>query len=73
MSTDLSEQLLTRDQVLQLTGCSYPALWAWMRKDQFPRSRVVGSGVRWLRSEVEKWLADLQPRKLKGDDDKVEA
>jgi prophage regulatory protein len=61
-------QLLTRHEVVAVTGVTYPTLWDWMRKGKFPRSRIVGGKSAWLASEVEAWLAALPVRPLKGDD-----
>jgi predicted DNA-binding transcriptional regulator AlpA len=62
------ERLLSKYEVLTLTGVSYPSLWAWMRAGRFPRSRVVGGRSMWLSTEIDAWLAGLPVRQLKGDD-----
>jgi predicted DNA-binding transcriptional regulator AlpA len=63
----LPVRLLNRHEVLALAGCSYPTLWAWMRAGKFPRSRIVGGKSMWLSTELDKWLANLPVRPLKGD------
>jgi prophage regulatory protein len=61
-------RLLSRAEVLDRVGVSYPTLWAWMRDGKFPRSRQRGtSHVAWLESEVEEWIQGLPVRQLKGD------
>jgi predicted DNA-binding transcriptional regulator AlpA len=63
-------RLLDKHEVCEIVGVSYPTLWAWMRAQKFPRSRVAGRGSsRWLSTEVDAWLASLPLRRLKGDDD----
>jgi predicted DNA-binding transcriptional regulator AlpA len=63
----LVERLLSKYEVMTITGLSYPTLWAWMRDGRFPRSRIVGGKSMWLSTEIEKWLAGLPVRPLKGD------
>lgn len=68
----IAEAFLTKQQVLELVGVSFPTLWDWMRKGQFPSSRVLGQGAgnrttaRWLRSEINQWMASRPPRLFKG-------
>jgi predicted DNA-binding transcriptional regulator AlpA len=64
----LAERLLTKREVLDIVGLSFPTVWAWMRAGKFPRSRVVGGKSMWLASEVSAWLAGLPLRSLKGDE-----
>jgi len=62
-------RLLTKAEILQITGVTFPTIWAWMRGKggTFPRSRIVGGKSMWLSTEVEAWLAGLPLRPLKGD------
>jgi predicted DNA-binding transcriptional regulator AlpA len=41
-----------------------------MRNGSFPRSRVVGGKVKWLSTDIERWITELPPRTLKGDNQK---
>ena len=66
-ATGLSGQLLSRHQIVALTGFTYPWIWQKMQRGQFPRGRIVGGKTMWLASEVEAWLAGLPLRPLKGD------
>jgi predicted DNA-binding transcriptional regulator AlpA len=61
------QRLLSKSEVLAITGVSYPTIWAWMRAGKFPRSRIVGGKSMWLSTEIEEWLAALPVRPLKGD------
>lgn len=60
-------RLLDKRQILSITGVSFPTVWSWMRAGKFPRSRVVGGKSKWLNTEVDQWIANLQVRPLKGD------
>jgi prophage regulatory protein len=60
-------RLLSKREVLAITGVSYPTVWSWMRAGTFPRSRVVGGKSKWLSTEIEDWLSALPLRTLKGD------
>jgi predicted DNA-binding transcriptional regulator AlpA len=66
--------LLDKNEILAITGVSYPTIWLWMRQGKFPRSRVIGGdGGKssnksvWRSDEVEAWIAALPVRALKGD------
>ena len=63
----LPERLLSKVDVLAVTGVTFPTIWAWMRAGTFPRGRIVGGKSKWLSSEVDAWLANLPLRPLKGD------
>jgi predicted DNA-binding transcriptional regulator AlpA len=62
----------TRDDVLAITGVSYPTLWKWMRDGFFPIPREIGkpgghrSSLRWLVSEVDAWTVTRPKRFPKG-------
>ena len=60
-------QLLSKPEVLDRVGVTYPTLWAWMRQGKFPRSRELGGKAAWIEAEVEAWIAALPVRRLKGD------
>jgi predicted DNA-binding transcriptional regulator AlpA len=62
-------RLLSKPEVLAITNVSYPTLWSWMRRGEFPRARIAGSKNFWRSDEVDAWLAGLQVRRLKGDAD----
>jgi prophage regulatory protein len=61
-------RLMSKHEVLAVVGCTYPTLWAMMRRGEFPRSRIVGRiKSAWLSTEIEQWMAALPMRRLKGD------
>jgi len=61
------ERLLDKAEVCHIANVTFPTVWQWMRDGKFPRSRVVGGKSMWLSSEVDRWLAALPVRPLKGD------
>ena len=67
MKSPPAVRLMTKPEVLAITGLSFPTLWQWMRDGKFPRSRIVGGRSMWVSSEIEQWLAALPKRPLKGD------
>lgn len=67
---DGAVRLLTKAEVLDRVGLSFPTVWQWMREGKFPRSRVLSSNKSvWIEFEISKWIASLPVRKLKGDAD----
>ena len=62
-------RLLSKAEVLDRLGVTYPTVWQWMREGRFPRCRVLGGKSAWVESEVEEWIAALPVRRLKGDAD----
>jgi predicted DNA-binding transcriptional regulator AlpA len=58
-------QLLTRQEIMALTGLSYPTIWAWTQKGIFPRALKVGGKNMWRATEIDAWLAGLERRALK--------
>ena len=60
-------RLLSKPEVMDRVGVTYPTIWSWMRAGTFPRSRVLGGKTAWIESEVDAWIAALPVRRLKGD------
>ena len=60
-------RLISKPEVLDRVGVTYPTLWAWMRAGEFPRSRELGGKAAWVESEVEAWILGRPTRQLKGD------
>jgi predicted DNA-binding transcriptional regulator AlpA len=60
-------RLISKGEVLDRTGISYPTIWAWMREEKFPRSRSVGGKAMWVEAEIEGWILSRPLRALKGD------
>jgi predicted DNA-binding transcriptional regulator AlpA len=64
-----SDKLLTKRDLLERVGVSYPTIWKMMCAGTFPRSRAIGGKLVWLESEVNEWIAALPLTALKGDDE----
>jgi predicted DNA-binding transcriptional regulator AlpA len=60
-------RLLSKAEVIELTGKSYPTLWAWMQAGKFPRARNMNGHPVWIESEINQWINALPIRRLKGD------
>jgi predicted DNA-binding transcriptional regulator AlpA len=60
-------RLISKPEVLDRVGVTYPTLWSWMREGKFPRSRQLGGKAAWVEAEIEEWIKDLPVRRLKGD------
>ena len=60
MHAPIQPSLLDQNTVLRIIGIgSRETLSRWIRNGQFPAPIHVGGGrLRWLRSEVEAWIAD---------------
>jgi predicted DNA-binding transcriptional regulator AlpA len=62
-----ADRLISKLQVLDRVGVSYPTLWQWMRQGKFPRSRELGGKSCWIEREINEWIAGRPLRRLKGD------
>jgi predicted DNA-binding transcriptional regulator AlpA len=60
-------RLLSKPEVIDRVGVTYPTIWQWMREGKFPRSRELGGRSAWLESEVDAWIINRPTRRLKGD------
>jgi predicted DNA-binding transcriptional regulator AlpA len=64
-------RLIGKAEILEITGVTFPTIWSWMRKGQFPRCYVIGRSSNaksaWRSDDIAKWLAALPVRPLKGD------
>lgn len=60
-------RLIYKTELLERVGLSYTTIWFMMREGRFPRSRVIGGRSAWLASEIDRFLAELPVRRLKGD------
>ena len=59
MPTDDDDRLLRRAEVERLTGLSRSAIYQKMKKGEFPAPKKVGPhAVRWLLSEIRRWIDD---------------
>jgi prophage regulatory protein len=65
-------RLLSKGEMLEKVGVTYPTVWKLMREGAFPRAVVIGGSKNaWLEHEIDAWIAGLPRRRLKGHDDGV--
>ena len=60
-------RIVSKPEVLDRVGVTYPTIWLWMREGKFPRSRELGGKSCWLESEIEDWILSRPVRPLMGD------
>ncbi len=53
------DRLLSKAEVLLMTGVTYPTIWAMVRARKFPAGRYIGARVFWLKSEVDAFIDGL--------------
>jgi prophage regulatory protein len=67
-------RLLSRKEVCERVGVSYPTIWEWARTGRFPKARVLNGGkLGWLESEIEAWILALPLQELKPADEEAKA
>jgi predicted DNA-binding transcriptional regulator AlpA len=64
-------RLLSKGELMDKVGVTYPTIWKLMRQGTFPRSVVIGGKVAWLEHEVDAFIASLPRRRLKGETEGV--
>ncbi len=58
---DEDQQILRRDEVLQLIGIARPTLYEWLRDGRFPQPIRLGArSIGWRRSDIRAWLHDKE-------------
>lgn len=56
-----SDRIVTKEQVLELTGLSSTSLWRLQQRGEFPLRRTVGtSRYVFLLSEIQDWMKNLE-------------
>jgi predicted DNA-binding transcriptional regulator AlpA len=58
---------LTKSEVLERVGFSYPAVWGWMNEGKFPRAFMVAGRLRWWEHEIFEWMSRQSRQRLKSD------
>ena len=55
-------EILNLRAVKEITGLAETTIWRYEKDGHFPRRRKVGPNrTGWLRSEIEEWVAGLEP------------
>jgi predicted DNA-binding transcriptional regulator AlpA len=62
-----TRRFISKLQVLDKTGRSYPTLWAWMQAGTFPRARELSGESVWYEDEVDAWMEARPIRQFKND------
>jgi predicted DNA-binding transcriptional regulator AlpA len=63
--------LITKAVVLARVPFSFATLWRKMQNKEFPRARIDGNRVFWLKHEVDSWIANMKLCAYLGDTDGV--
>lgn len=66
-------RLISKPEVCDRVGRTFPTIWLWMRQGRFPRARDLSGKPAWIESEVEAWITALPEREYKPADDTVVA
>ena len=61
-------RLISKPEVLDRVGVTFPTIWKWMLEGTFPRSRELGGKVAWLEHEISAWILARPISHLKCDD-----
>lgn len=69
----LLDRFIYRNEILTITGKSYPTIWRWCRDGHFPKPKQIGpNSIAWLESDVRAWQKQVSrqtrryPLKVKG-------
>jgi predicted DNA-binding transcriptional regulator AlpA len=65
--TAATVRLISKAEVCDKVGKTFPTIWLWMRQGRFPRARDLGGKPAWIESEVEAWITGLPKREYMGD------
>ena len=52
------EDILTADDISELTGWDKQKVWRWVREDRIPIVRRIGQTILFSRRDIVKWAAD---------------
>ena len=53
---DEDERLVSKLEVLDRVGVTFPTIWKWMQIGKFPRGREVNGETMWVASELNHWI-----------------
>jgi predicted DNA-binding transcriptional regulator AlpA len=71
LKTPSDVRFLSKLEILDRTGLTFPTIWQMQQDDQFPRGREVGKRTMWIESEVNRWM-NSRPRRLYKADKKAD-
>jgi predicted DNA-binding transcriptional regulator AlpA len=58
-------RLLSKPEICDKVGRTFPTIWSWMRAGKFPLPRDLGGKPAWVEAEVDAWIASLPVRQYK--------
>ena len=58
-------RLISKAEVCDRVGKTFPTIWLWMRQGKFPQARDCGGRPAWVESEIDAWIAALPVREYK--------
>lgn len=51
------DRFVLKNEVLKITGKSYPTIWRWVKAGIFPAPKKIGpNSIGWLESDIRAWL-----------------
>jgi predicted DNA-binding transcriptional regulator AlpA len=60
-----NSRLVSKPEVCDRVGKTYPTIWQWMREGKFPLARDCGGQPAWLESEIDDWINSRPKRQYK--------
>ena len=60
------DRLVSKEEVLQILGVTYPTVWRFVHEGKFPPGRYVGTRVFWRMSEVNAFIESLPRQAARG-------
>jgi len=61
-------RLVSKPEVCDRVGKTFPTIWLWMREGKFPLARDCGGKPAWLESEIDQWIESRPKRQYKSAD-----
>ena len=56
----LSDKLLSKKEVCEITGFTFQTIWRWMKEGKFPQSlRTNFRRTVWRKEDVDQWMEDV--------------
>jgi len=53
------DRLVSRNEMCDILGVTYPTVWKLIKEGRFPRGRYIGQRAFWLLSEIDAFIASL--------------
>jgi predicted DNA-binding transcriptional regulator AlpA len=61
-------RLISKSEVCDKVGKTFPTVWLWMREGKFPQARDLHGRPAWVEAEIDAWIAALPVREYKAAD-----